>query len=130
MYNEQLQTVTITQDVQRERERAQRLRGALTQMSLRDENRLYAQTRGISQNNRNDGFRPGYLNRITGEYLLSRFSDGTLAPIHVLDGLPESWIADRDAEGHVTAARTEIVSGFVRDNAFFTREEAIKASAH
>ncbi|MFD2110693.1 hypothetical protein [Thiorhodococcus fuscus] len=130
MYNEQLQTVTITQDVQRDRERAQRLRGALTQMSLRDENRLYAQTRGISQNNRDYGFRPGYLNRSTGEYQLSRFSDGTLAPIHVLDGLPESWIADRDAEGHVTAARREIVSGFVRDNAFFTREEAIKASAH
>lgn len=130
MYNEQIQTVTVTQDIQQDRERTQRLRGALTQMSLRDENRLYAQTRGISQNNRDQGFLPGYLNRITGEYLLSRFSDGTPAPIHVLDGLPESWIADRDTEGHVTAAHTEIVSGFVRDNAFFTREEAIKASSH
>nr|WP_043755545.1 hypothetical protein [Imhoffiella purpurea] len=130
MYNEQLQTVPVSQDSPRDRERARRMRGVLTQMSLRDENRLYAKTRGISQNNRASGFRPGYLNSKTGEHVLSRFSDGTPAPVHVLDGLPQSWIGTRDSDGRVVAACAEIVSGFVRDGAFFTREEAIRASAH
>lgn len=129
MYTEQLQTVEVRQDPQ-EKARQRRMRGVLTEMSLRDENVLFAKTRGISQNNRGLGFLPAYQNRNSGEVALSRFWDGQLAPIHVLDGLPDAWVCGRDAEGHVTAARPEIVSGFARDNIFYTREEAIKAASH
>lgn len=129
MYTEQLQTLTVSQNPH-ERARAKRLRGVLTQGSLRHENVLYANTRGISQRNRSDGFRPGYLNRANGQSVLSRFSDGSLAPIHVLDGLPHSWIIRRDADGRVVEASPEIVSGFIRDGVFYTREEAIKATDH
>lgn len=57
-------------------EHLRRMRGALTTLALRDENELYAKTRGISQGNRADGWRPGYLNLATGECELSRFGDG------------------------------------------------------
>ena len=131
MYSEQLQTQTLNQESQsQERERASRMRGVLSDMALREENRLYANTRGISQNNGSLGFSPGYLNRLSGEWVLSRFSDGSPAPVHVLDGLPESWVSARDAKGHVTEVNAEVVSGFVRDDRFYTREEAMRSAAH
>ncbi|AFL76380.1 hypothetical protein [Thiocystis violascens] len=126
---EQFQTQTQILNPQ-ERVRAKRLRGALTQLSLRAENVLYAHTRGISHRNRAGGFRPGYLHRVSGLTVLSRFGDGSLAPIHVLDGLPQSWVIRRDADGRVIEASPEIVSGFIRDGVFYTREEAMKAAAH
>ena len=129
MSTEQLQMLTLNQDLP-ERTRAKRLHGVLTQLSLRAENVLYAHTRGISQRNRAGGFRPGYLHRASGQTVLSRFGDGSPAPIHVLDGLPQSWVIRRDAVGRVIEASPEIVSGFIRDDVFYTREEAIKAAAH
>ncbi|QGU32868.1 hypothetical protein [Thermochromatium tepidum] len=105
-------------------EHERRPSGVLNARTLRRENRLYANTLGVSQNNAGLGFRPGYLNRRSGEYVLSRFSDGTPAPIHVLDGLPDSWVRARDAAGHVLEVAPEVVSGFVRGNRFYTREEA------
>ncbi|EGV16789.1 hypothetical protein [Thiocapsa marina] len=124
-----LQTQT-PQGTTRDQERARRLRGVLTEASIRNENVLYACTRGISQNNGSFGFRPAYLDGASGEAVLSRFANGTPAPVHLLDGLPESWILDRDHEGHVTATRPGIISGFIRDERFYTREEAIAATAH
>ncbi|TCT21484.1 hypothetical protein [Thiobaca trueperi] len=129
MYAEQLQTLIVNQDPQ-DRMRARRLHGVLTELTLRDENTLYANTRGLSQNNRQQGFQPGYLNRHSGECVLSCFGDGNPAPIHVLDGLPSAWVMARDADGHVTSTVPEIVSGFIRDGVFYTRDEAIKATAH
>jgi hypothetical protein len=124
-----IQTQTTTWTTQ-DQERARRLRGALTEASLRNENVLYARTRGVSQNNGSFGFRPGYRDGASGETVLSRFANGTPAPVHLLDGLPESWILHRDHDGHVSAIRQGIVSGFIRDGRFYTRDEAITASAH
>ena len=129
MYAEPLQTLIVSQDPQ-DRTRARRLRGVLTELALRDENALYANTRGLSQNNRQQGFQPGYLNRHSGECVLSCFGDGNPAPIHVLDGLPSAWVVARDTDGHVTRTVPEIVSGFIRNGIFYTRDEAIKATAH
>lgn len=129
MCSEQLQTALLIQD-QLEQERARRWRGVLTELALRDENLLYAETRGVSQNNCSLGFRPGYLNRATGETAPSCFADGRPAPIHVLDGLPDTWVLRRDERGQVAAARPEVVSGFIRDGLFYTRDEAIRAAAH
>ena len=109
-------------------ERERRMRGVLNDMTLRSENRLYAHTLGVSGNNADLGFRPGYLNQCSGECVLSRFSDGTPAPIHILDGLPESWVRARDDAGHVVEVVAEVVSGFVRGDRFYTRKEAIDDS--
>ncbi|NEX22500.1 hypothetical protein G3480_19675 [Thiorhodococcus mannitoliphagus] len=129
MYSPQIQTQPVSHE-QQNQERARRLRGVLTELSLRDENLLYANTRGISQNNQSLGFRPGYLNSCNGECALSRFSDGSLAPVHLLEGLPEHWIRRRDQAGKVTQLEPGIVSGFIREGRFFTREEAMSAAAH
>ena len=129
MYAESLQLLTETVQPQ-ESERSRRLLGALTQLSLRDENVLFAHTRGRSENNGHLGFVPGYRDSATGVLLVSCFADGSPAPVHLLDGLPQAWVVERDAAGHVTRACPDLVSGFIRDGRFYTREEAIHAAAH
>jgi hypothetical protein len=114
----------------RELERRYLRWGVVTQTSLRDENRLYQGTRGISQRNRSAGFVPAYLNEASGEAVESRFADGRAAPIHVLDGLPQAWVAERDGHGHVTRTNPGVVAGFLRADRFYTREEAALALAH
>ncbi|GAB0149005.1 dihydroorotase [Marichromatium sp. AB32] len=99
----------------------------LTALSLHDENVRFATTRGVSEHNRTANFVPGYLDSTSGEWVLSRFRDGSPAPVHVLDGLPPTWVARRDAAGNVVQTRPGIVSGFVRDGLFYTREEAMLA---
>ncbi len=125
-----LRLTTHHQTAQQERSRSRSRRGVLTHLSLRDENVRYAGTQGVSQNNRPARFQPGYLDSRSGEWVLSRFRDGTPAPVHLLDGLPPTWVAQRDTDGHVTCTRPGIVSGFIRNGLFYTREEAIKASSH
>ena len=44
--------------------------------------------------------------------------------LHLLVGLPEEWVTGRDENGHIVAVRDTIVAGFVRDEVFYTREEA------
>lgn len=99
----------------------------LCDCDLQTQNERFAGTGGISGNNRAAGFVPAYLNTATGEALASRFEDGRPAPVHVLDGLPDSWIAGRDARGCVTRTKRDVIAGFLRDGRFFTREAAALA---
>lgn len=131
MYNEQLEIQGFdSEPCAGSRERERRMRGVLTQLTLRDENRLYAESGGVSQHNRGLGFRPGFLNRATGEIAPSCYVDGCPAPIHLLDGLPESWVERRDPSGHVLAIHAEVVAGFIRNDQFYTRDQAARAAAH
>lgn len=95
----------------------------LTAQALHDQNAAFAATGGISENNHAAGFAPAYLNAQTGETVISRFADGSPAPIHLLDGLPAHWLECRDAAG-VLRTVEGIVSGFLRGGAFYTREQA------
>lgn len=96
----------------------------LSDAELASENRRFSRSGGVSENNRGAGFVPAYRDDRTGAIALSKSADGSPAPIHVLDGLPEAWIATRDATGKATSLVCGIVSGFYRDGQFFTREEA------
>ncbi|AUB79755.1 hypothetical protein [Candidatus Thiodictyon syntrophicum] len=129
MYTQSLQLIIAVVQPQQQ-ERSRRRQGALTELSLRDENVLFEHTRGISRNNDRQGFAPGFRLSATGELAASRYADGSPAPVHVLDGLPEDWIATRDDAGHVTSTKPGLVSGFIRDGRFYTREEAARAAAH
>ncbi len=62
-------------------------------------------------------FQPAFFDMETGETYLSRFSDGLIAPVHILEGLPADiqWRAD-----------INIVSGYIRASQFYTREQALK----
>lgn len=95
----------------------------LTRAALDWENNCFADTQGVSKNCRGRHFLPAFKDRLTGETHVSAFEDGRPAMIHLLDGLPEHWIVSRDKDHHVTAVLETIVSGFLRDGVFFTREE-------
>lgn len=82
---------------------------------LEEQNRDFSHTGGVSQANRAYGFLPAFLDAQTGAVYLSRFSDGRVAPIHVLDGLPPELVDQ------------SLITGFVRDGRFFTRAEAAEA---
>jgi hypothetical protein len=61
---------------------------------------------------------------------ISRFADGKPAPLHLLDGLPNKWVAQRDRQGQVTRLIPGIQAGFVRGGRFYARVQAARAIAH
>ncbi|WP_370280443.1 hypothetical protein [Pontibacterium sp.] len=93
---------------------------------LDEENKQYSGTGGVSKGNAHASFIPAFMDTETGQVELSRFSDGRIAPCHMLDGLPDSWITGRDLRGRVRNIKNTVVSGFVRLEQFFTREEAAR----
>jgi hypothetical protein len=90
------------------------------------ENERFAGSGGVSHGNRDCGFLPAFYDRQSCESVLSRFANGEHAPIHVLEGVPEEWVVERDPTGRVTAVKSSVVAGFVRAGRFYTREEAAR----
>ncbi|BBE11099.1 hypothetical protein LRD18_06845 [Halorhodospira halochloris] len=97
---------------------------ALTVDRLRRENTSFQGSGGVSDCNRELGFRPAFMDTETGHVYASCSRDGCPAPYHRLDGLPEELIRERDDSGRVIAVKTTVVSGFERDGCFYTREQA------
>lgn len=91
---------------------------------LKRENRQYAGTGGVSENNARACFVPAFKDFHTGKVEISRYRDGRPAPFHLADGLPDEWVLNRDPEGRAVNLKSTIVSGFVRLGRFFTRQEA------
>jgi hypothetical protein len=100
----------------------------LSEDVLDQQNRNFQSTAGISANNRNSGYVPAFRNRFSQAFVISCYLDGRPAPFHLLDGLPDSWVLERDSEGHVVRAQPGVEAGFVRDGLFFTREEAARVA--
>ena len=102
---------------------------AWTVDDLAADSESYRGTGGVSEENGGLGFRPAFLDAGTGNVYRSRFQDGTPAPFHLLDGLPDELVLSRNEYGRVAAVRASLVSGFVRCGRFYTREEAAAAVA-
>ena len=98
--------------------------GAMSQHRLVQENCDYQGTSGLSEANRSEGFLPAFQDLETGKVYLSRTRDGRQAPFHLLDGLDEEVVLERSTEGRVTAVKASVISGFVRQNRFYTRDQA------
>lgn len=96
----------------------------LTRQRIRRENLAFAGTGGVSAENRCRRFEPAFRDEATGRVELSRYANGALAPMHLMDGLPDEWIRERDGAGRVCALKSTIAAGFVRDGRFYTREQA------
>ena len=96
----------------------------LTHNTLAVDNRLFAGTCGVSQENQRYGFAPGFLDQETGSIYLSRCADGTPASFHALDGLPDHLILARSPAGRVMAIKASVIAGFIRWGLFYTREQA------
>jgi len=103
------------------------MKQAYTTAALEKENRVFSGTPGVSRENRGSGFRPAFCDTESGRMELSRFTNGLLAPVHLFEGLPESWIVARDANAGVTAVKRSVVAGFERDGCFYTRKQAAEA---
>lgn len=106
-----------------------RQRQALSPAELAAQNRRYLGTGGRSQENRSLGFRAAFLDSHTGTIHLARFADGRIAPMHLLDGLPEHLVRTRTTSGRVTEVSESVIAGFERDGCFYTRAQAAAAQA-
>jgi hypothetical protein len=100
---------------------------SLTPKKLQQQTVAFRGTGGISAENNGHGFTPAFLDTAKGEIHLARFADGRLAPMHILEGLPEDLIAVRDATGRATATVPTIIAGFAHQERFYTREQAAAA---
>lgn len=99
----------------------------LTRETLEDQNRVFKGTGGISDRNRSLGFMPAFQDTHTGTVYLSRFADGRVAPMHLLDGLPNEVVLRRTTGGRVRAVKASLAAGFISSGRFYTREQAARA---
>jgi hypothetical protein len=106
---------------------AQSMNKLLTIETLRKQNLAFLGTGGVSAENRSGGFRPAFHDLTSGRTALARFADGRPAPMHLLEGLPEEWVVQRDASGRISAIKDSVIAGFVRNGMFYTREQAAAA---
>jgi hypothetical protein len=97
---------------------------SLCYQELHRQNTKFKNTGGISEKNRGDGFLPAFYDTQQKRVELARFSDGSPAPVHILDGVPDEWVTQRDGSGRVAAVKPSIVAGFIRNGVFYTREQA------
>jgi hypothetical protein len=101
----------------------------VTQGTLRRENRAWRGTGGTSEGNPRGEFLPAFRDTASGKTYLARYADGTPAPMHLLDGLPEELVIRRDATGRTVAVKGSLVAGFLRGGRFYTREQAAECRA-
>lgn len=102
----------------------------LTARTLRQQNRRFRGTGGVSAENQTLGFAPAFLDTATRQIYRACFADGRPAPMHLLEGLPPAVVAARDATGRVTALKPTVLAGFVREEQFYTREQAAAGIRH
>ena len=96
----------------------------LTEKHLKQETDIFRGTGGTSEKSQPLGFRPAFLDTQTGNIYLCCYADGTPAAMHLLDGLPPGLVLARSPSGRVLAAKGSLISGFVKNERFYTREEA------
>ncbi|VAW94930.1 hypothetical protein MNBD_GAMMA22-1699 [hydrothermal vent metagenome] len=89
------------------------------------ENFEYQNTSGISGNNVEYGFVPAFLDLMSGKIYRSCYSNGKFAAVHLYDGLPDELIIKRNTNRKPIAVKTSVVSGFLLQGEFYTREQAI-----
>ncbi|MBL8438548.1 MAG: hypothetical protein JNM61_10145 [Zoogloeaceae bacterium] len=105
------------------------LEGELTLAALQWQNDVFRGRGGVSEEIRPLGFRPAFYDLETGAIHASRFANGSPAPMHLLDGLPDDLVACRLPSGAVAATRPGVVAGFERQGNFYTRLQASQAAA-
>jgi hypothetical protein len=97
----------------------------MTNQVLENENRAYTNTGGRSQEIDSVQFLPAFYDQQTAQIFPSCFANGQLAPIHILDGLPDACVLERDARGKVLKVKASVISGFVKCKQFYTRAQAV-----
>jgi hypothetical protein len=101
----------------------------MNRLILEQETIAYRGSGGVSADNRHFGFRPAFRNTETGRVYPSRFADGRLAPIHMIDGLPDEVVVARSAAGKAISVKDSVQSGFTLNGCFYDRDEAARRVA-
>jgi hypothetical protein len=99
------------------------MRNAVTPEMLQQQNQVFRDTGGVSANSCSKGFRSAFQDSATGRTYLSRYADGSPAPVHLLEGLPNELVLARDAAGRAINVKQTLVAGFVHAECFYTREQ-------
>jgi len=102
------------------------MQDALSSTVLQGQNQHFRGTGGRSEENGGLGFRPAFMDTDTQAIYASCFADGRPAPFHLIDGLPDILIAIRFSSGRVAALKASVISGFVREDRFYSRDEAAR----
>ncbi|WP_207951945.1 hypothetical protein [Pseudomaricurvus alcaniphilus] len=105
------------------------MKGSVSKETLARENRQFQDTGGVSAVNRSHHFIPAFQDSASGKAYQSCFADGTPAPIHILEGLPDYLVCERSDEGDVKSAVDTVTAGFLYAGQFYTREQAAAALA-
>lgn len=96
----------------------------ITSQVLTKQNQRFHGLGGVSRKNHAHGFKPAFCDMSTGNLYFSMYANGELAPIHLLDSLPEKLLAKCSESGKFRSTVETVVAGFVSEDQFFTREEA------
>jgi hypothetical protein len=102
---------------------------AMSKRVLQRENVEFRGTGGRSQENGSLGFCPAFLDQDTSAVYPACLANGCPAPCHLLDGLPPEVVLTRTSNGRVATVKASIVSGFLLDGQFFTREAAARKAS-
>ncbi len=71
------------------------------------------------------GFMPAFKNLKDQSIHLSIDRNGELSVMHLLDGLPDYWIKEKDEMGVAQSLKSEIIAGFMRNSIFYTLSEIV-----
>lgn len=93
---------------------------------LQVENQRFRGTGGRSEENHGLGFRPAFMDTDTHAVYASCFVDGRTTAFHLIDGLPDAVIVGRNSLGSAATIKASVVSGFVRQGRFYSRDEAAR----
>lgn len=96
----------------------------LSNQLLNQQNVTFKNTGGVSEGNKGEGFRPAFYDTQQQRAEIARFANGTPAPFHLLEGVPEDWVTKRDSCGKVIAVKVSVIAGFIRNGIFYTRDQA------
>ena len=94
--------------------------------TLQSENQAFSGTKGISENNRESGFKPAFIDKKTGRIEVARLANGQPAPVHIINWLPNDWAKAFNEDGTIKCLIPDNVAGFVRDSIFYTRDQVAK----
>lgn len=104
----------------------EQMKRAMTNSVLAQETASFQNSGGVSAENRSFGFHPAFMDAETERVFASSFADGRRAPFHLLDGLPNDVVLERNAAGRVVAVKSSVIAGFVHQGRFYTRDEAAR----